>query len=548
MPALVLGPLLRYAGQTDATIWVETDAACEVEVLGHRQRTFCVGGHHYAMVHVRELEPGSQTPYEVTLDGERVWPLAGAEQPPSTINTWTEGNPVRIAFGSCRTAYPQHPPYSLSKDEHEHGREADSLRALAMRMASREPRERPDALLMLGDQIYADEVAPGTREFIRSRRDPEVPPGETVADFEEYTELYREAWSDSWIRWLLSAIPSAMIFDDHDVHDDWNTSRDWIRQMRATGWWDERITGAFMSYWIYQHLGNLEPEALEKDDLYRKVRESDDAEPMLREFAWRADRAVESAQWSFRRDIGPARLVMIDSRAGRVLDPEHRCMVDEREWEFIAESAKAPCRHILLGTSLPWLLAPGMHDLEAWNEAISEGTWGRPGASLGEKLRQGLDLEHWAAFRHSFERFCTLVEDIGAGRHGAAPATVVALSGDVHHAYLMEVGFRRGCGVTSRVYQAVCSPFRNPLDTNERRMIRFATSRWGDAIGRVLRWSAKLPGPPIRWRMAHDDPWFDNMVGTLRLDGDEATLTFERVGASEDPDSLRLEQVYERAL
>ena len=27
--------------------------------------------------------------------------------------------------------------------------------------------------------------------------------------------------------------------------------------MRSKPWWEERIVGAFMSYWIYQHLGNL---------------------------------------------------------------------------------------------------------------------------------------------------------------------------------------------------------------------------------------------------------------------------------------------------
>jgi hypothetical protein len=31
-PNLNLGPLLRYAGVSDATVWVETDASCEVEV------------------------------------------------------------------------------------------------------------------------------------------------------------------------------------------------------------------------------------------------------------------------------------------------------------------------------------------------------------------------------------------------------------------------------------------------------------------------------------------------------------------------------------
>ena len=33
-----------------------------------------------------------------------------------------------------------------------------------------------------------------------------------------------------------------MIFDDHDVHDDWNTSSAWLEEMRAKPWWDERIT------------------------------------------------------------------------------------------------------------------------------------------------------------------------------------------------------------------------------------------------------------------------------------------------------------------
>ena len=45
------------------------------------------------------------------------------------------------------------------------------------------------------------------------------------------------------IRWLLSTVPSAMIFDDHDVHDDWNTSIDWVTEMREKAWWRKRIVG-----------------------------------------------------------------------------------------------------------------------------------------------------------------------------------------------------------------------------------------------------------------------------------------------------------------
>ena len=84
-------------------------------------------------------------------------------------------------------------------------------------------------------------------------------PLDEVADFEEYTHLYRESWSNPDIRWLLSTVPSTMIFDDHEVHDDWNISDSWIEEMRAKPWWRERMTGAFMAYFLYQHLGNLSP-------------------------------------------------------------------------------------------------------------------------------------------------------------------------------------------------------------------------------------------------------------------------------------------------
>ena len=90
-----------------------------------------------------------------------------------------------------------------------------------------------------------------------------------------------------------------------------------------------------------------------------------------------------------------------------------------------------------------------MHYLEAWNEAVCDGAWGRSAAALGEKLRQGLDLEHWAAFGESLERMMGILKAVGTGERGEPPATIVALSGDVHHAYLAEVGFPPGTGMRS---------------------------------------------------------------------------------------------------
>src|SRR5690349_18652267 len=226
-PKLLLGPLLRHVGERTATVWVETDRPCEVGVLGATARTFAVSGHHYALVLVDGLEPGGTHVYEVQLDGDVVWPEPGAELP-STIRTLGGAAPLRITFGSCRVSAPHAEPWSLTKDEHEEGREIDALLALAVRMRASDPSEWPDLLVLLGDQVYADQVSPETMRFIESRAaDRNGAPVSDVADFEEYCHLYWEAWRSPLMRWLLSVLPTTMIFDDHDVHDDWNTSDVW---------------------------------------------------------------------------------------------------------------------------------------------------------------------------------------------------------------------------------------------------------------------------------------------------------------------------------
>ncbi len=548
MAGLVLGPLLRYAGEEEATIWVETDGPCEVGVLGCSEPTFRVEGHHYALVHCTQLERASTTPYEVTLDGERVWPEPDSPYPPSVVRTHGAEAPLRLAWGSCRVCAPHLPPHSLSKDEHPDGREVDALRVLADRMCGEDSAEWPHALVLLGDQVYADEVSPEVREYIRSTRDVEVPPGETVANFEEYTRLYREAWSEPHIRWLLSTVPTAMIFDDHDVHDDWNTSRTWVENIRGTGWWDDRIVGGFATYWLYQHMGNLSPQHLADDELYARLRAADDGGPILREFAFKADRETAGTRWSYCRDFGRSRLLMIDSRAGRVLDPpEDRSMLDPHEWAWLEEHAAGDFDHLLIGTSLPFLLAPGLHYLESWNEAVCNGAWGKLASVAGEKVRQAADLEHWAAFGSSLDRIMELVRTVGTGANGSPPASIVALSGDVHHAYLAEVGFPRGTGVRSAVYQATCSPFRNPLDDRERAMIRFACGRGGTLVGKLLARAAGVGDPPVRWRFTHDEPFFDNQVCFVELEGRRARLWLQKT-VPEENEGYSLETVFEHVL
>ncbi|WP_213934269.1 alkaline phosphatase D family protein [Rhodococcus sp. B50] len=525
MADLVLGPVLRHIGDTDATIWVETSEPCTVEVLGSSERTWTVAGHHYALIVVRGLEARSETPYEVRADGHLVWPPAG-DAAPSIRTSGGDTDNFVLAFGSCRVASESAEPTAVMGK--------DALVAYAQRMHSLPTDEWPDALLLLGDQVYADELSPEMKRRVGERHDLSEPPGAQVRDFEEYTWLYHRSWSEDNVRWLLSNVPTSMIFDDHDVHDDWNTSYSWRREMEASAWWEERIVGALASYWIYQHLGNLSPAELDEEPLYERVRNcAGDAEPILRVFASGADEEADGgpgARWSYRRDFGSVRLLVIDSRCGRVLAPDRRDMVSDPEFDWIEQQTDGDYDHLLVGTSLPWLLPRAMHDLEAWDEKLASGARGDRWARWAEKLRRAADLEHWSAFRDSFERLGRLLRDVAAGRRagtsGRAPATICVLSGDVHHAYAARVRF--GTPTAGAVYQLTCSPLHNHVPAAVRVAFRAAWSRTAEHVVRLLlgRVTA-VPVASFSWsRMS--GPSFGNQIATLRTRGRVAHLTVER--------------------
>jgi len=531
-PVLVLGPLLRYVSETEATVWAETDRPCQVEVLGHTARTFAVAGHHYALVVITGLRPGTEYAYEVLLDGTVRWPEPEPAFGPSVLRTIDPAGTQRLEFGSCRRAElpaaPDHDP--------------DAMAALAHTLAGTPRESWPAAMLLIGDQVYADATGPATRRFIEDRRDPSAPPGYEVADFEEYCALYREAWTAPAVRWLLSVLPTIMIFDDHDVHDDWNISAAWRRQVRAAPWWQSRITGAYMSYWIYQHLGNLSPAELGSDTLWRHVQELDDGAPPLRDLAQRADEHPYGIRWSVRRNFGRVRVVVIDSRGHRVVDDDgHRLMVDEAEWEWVTTSSEGDADHLVLVTSLPLLLPHGIHDLEAWNEKVCAGAWGNHFRARAERLRQEMDLEHWPAFPASFAAFEQLLRNLTSHPAATALASVTIVSGDIHHSYLAPVDLPGAAPSGTAVYQAVCSPIHNVLPRSMRLSLELVTSRLGGAMTAAAARLAGVRAPGLRWRIT-DGPWFTNMLAELSYDGPRARIRFDRP-AGDPAGTLHLEPV-----
>jgi len=519
--SLILGPVLRHVGETTASVWVQTDTAATVRVLDTETRTFEVDGYHYALVLLTGLERGSRIPYQVHIDGQRVWPPATSPFPESSIRTRGPATDARnrIIFGSCR-----YPKVADPKLAAELG--IDALDAYAARMSRRPVDDWPDALLLLGDQVYADELTPQNRRRIAGRRDRHPGwPDDEIVGYDEYVGLYHDSWSDPEVRWLLSCVPTGMIFDDHDVRDDWNTSAEWREQMRHKPWWRDRIRSAIVSYWVYQHLGNLAPDELAADPDYNKIVEhGGDVWPLLVELADRADAEADGGKgvrFSFCWDLGHSRFLMIDSRNGRLLENGLHLMLGDSEFDWIEEQVAAPGRvdHLVIGTSVPWLLPHAIGDLETVNEIAA----GRPGwrGRLGEKIRQGADLEHWSAFRSSFDRLTAMIERAAAG----GPITVSVLSGDVHHSYAARAELPSR--PAARVHQLTCSPVHNKMEWYIRPGFRLSWSRAMRAFGAAWAAQAGAPPKPLSWERI-SGPYFGNTIATLDIDGARAEVVFEQ--------------------
>lgn len=503
MPDLVLGPVLRYADGGSATVWVQTSAPCRVEVLGVAERTFCVGGRHYALVPLEGLGRGA-TAYGVSIDGVPAWPRTGFGRRPSAVRAAPEGARARIAVGSCRVAASHAPPRTASAAAPPRGHGADALAALAHRLAGEGRRRWPDLLLLIGDQVYVDH--------------PSLPP---PRDFAGHAEVYRRAWVEPAVRWLLSTVPSLMMLDDHDVRDGWNATRATSARGREDAGERDRTLAALAAYWVHQHLGNLSPAELGADPLLTAVRAECDGLPVLLAAAERWARG--EPEFGVARRIGPARLVAMDARGRRVLGPGARSVLDEGGWSWLDRRVRGDAEHLLLATSVPAYMTGGLHDLEAWATALADGAWGPAGRWLGRRLRRRLALEHWPAYPGSRTRLDGMLGEVSRGARGAAPASIVVLAGEVHHGSVARVGLPRAG--SPPVWHVASSPLRNPLGRPHRLLLRLAATgpfRW------VMRVTARLAGvrrPAATTRLVAPLVFANHLV-ELDLEGRSARATF----------------------
>jgi hypothetical protein len=371
---------------------------------------------------------------------------------------------------------------------------------------------RPSSLLLTGDQIYGDDVAPGLTGYLsragsyltgRQEQIPGVPPpgtltgggrqrwirdqacftsphaGNHLMTFGEYAALYLMAFSDTpWpagmaelskgsgladgsagqrgradelvraravlpaVRRVLANVPTYMIFDDHDVTDDWNLTARWRDRVHASPAGRRIVANALAAYWAFQGWGNDPGQfGQEFTDTIRGhlVGGGEGAAARFDDVLWGFDR------WSFAAPTTPV-TVFLDTRTQRAYDsPEGGARLIgpagfDRIADLIEDSGHDRTQPLLLVSATP---VCGLELAERRQKFL-----------LGKVGPYRIDFESWHANLRG------LVDLMGFLTRKLRLTTAVVLSGDVHYGMTVDVRFTVG-DTTIHLAQLVSSGIKH---------------------------------------------------------------------------------------
>ncbi|MGH9900248.1 MAG: alkaline phosphatase D family protein, partial [Pyrinomonadaceae bacterium] len=625
-----VGPLVRYTRHDAAVVWVELETPGLVRVkVGekepqekiHHGATVRVGGRHFAAVPVYGLVP--DTAYQYTLE---LVPLPAVGNIPVEGEFTDEVFPYKLhpkiladfkrqlrpcafpgsewlRFRTLRKAYGDRLRFAYGSCRKSGGSGIDAMKHLWSAMhRTTDTGDWPSFLLLIGDQIYADDIETNQAKAIQSQRvawrkpgpaggdalspgawagrfasrftpfsesyqgkaseyatnplyglsknwlfnipvnknDQRVAAGDGyagihAADFAEYAFLYETAWGtetveQEFIRRVLANVPSFMIFDDHEVTDDWNFDQEWsdmAHKGKDFSEWPATIGDGLAAYWMYQGWGNQDPSQWKQDErtkvLLEARRQGTDALADLRGCLRKEVRPPQETtetgrlKWYYKLPVSPSFLVL-DGRTQRVLKAKARdsVVMTDDQFDWLRTELKQADRSGQAGAFvvaadpvvLPAALALGM-SAHRRDEPGLQDEIARLVLNRGE-LR-GRDIEHWMADA-SWGKIKEVFKSLGQNRK--ALKTVVFLSGDVHFSFNMVATLAGDGPAFPELLQLVCSPIQKRLGEGTQGKARKIIEPNRDAID-DLRTGAKMAF--FRWLatpMSFDSE-FDGMKMSL---------------------------------
>ncbi len=650
LPLLLAGPILRKTTATEVVLWLATSSPLTgraelyvnetdlVGEIGHsnveqdqpfytssleEHDSIQIGTHAWVTLIRLQGEFPTNTPleYDIHTESGSLKELAphlvynGKSRVEFKISTSAD----YILHGSCRN--PHHP----SKD---------SLVAADNKIADQSIVERPDMLMMSGDQIYADHVAGPTLDAIQQviqrlglvgeslptdsqikqinssdalynseyhlyQRHQYLPHHSTsesmlnkffpnrgvpifsstdcenhLVTLSEFIAMYLLVWSPTlwqcvnrerliennftqggrqltpteqqqWrdesviiddfiaglpqVQRLFAHIPTYMIFDDHDVTDDWNLTVGWEHAVDQNQFASQVIGNGLAAYWMCQGWGN-KPESFNEAFIEQakqlfavQVRaitethnEACDAatthsisriEPNKHQaFIEMLNRFEE---WHYTIDTSP-KVIVLDTRTRRWRSESRMNKPSGlMDWEALIEF-----QHQLLHQDKVVIVSAAPMFGVKFIETLQ-----KMATTIGKPLV--IDAENWMAHPGSANTLISIFT------HTKTPTNFVVLSGDVHYsfAYDIKLRYRRN---SPNIYQITCSGIKNQFPAP---LLKFCDV-WDRLLyspRSVLNYFTKRKRLKIEKRSPDNQTFYRlsnrSAIGELRLDSDGKPLS-----------------------
>ncbi|GGX87546.1 hypothetical protein GCM10007160_13810 [Litchfieldella qijiaojingensis] len=304
---------------------------------------------------------------------------------------------------------------------------------------------------------------------------------------------------------VMANLPTLMIFDDHDVTDDWNLTAAWEQTAYGHPFSRRIIGNALLAYALCQGWGN-DPDRLAEPiealaGLLAKAEGNRCLPPAEQDALIR--RLLRFEGWEFVIPSSP-RLVVLDTRTRRWRSERRRHRPSGlMDWEALSDLQQA-----LLGEPSVVIVSPapmfGVKLIEGIQKLFT---------LAGKPLL--VDAENWMAHRGAASVMLNIF------RHSRTPGNYVILSGDVHYSFVYDIHIRhRREG--PRLWQITSSGLKNSfpdtlLDWFDR------LNRWLYAPRSPLNWFTKRRAMHIRPRIpdcakAGERLWNGSGIGLVRLD------------------------------
>ncbi|WOT05550.1 alkaline phosphatase D family protein [Shewanella youngdeokensis] len=241
------------------------------------------------------------------------------------------------------------------------------------------------------------------------------------------------------VRRLFAHIPTYMIFDDHDVTDDWNLTAKWEQGAYGHPFSKRIIGNALIAYTLFQGLGNA-PKIFDAE-----IKPQLDAlfnPPMQITHDALIDTLLKFEHWHYSLDTQP-KLMVLDTRTRRwrsesSLGKPSGLMDWEALMEFQTQLVDQP--NVIIVSPAPMY---GVKLIEIIQKMAT---------FLGASLL--VDAENWMAHRGTANTLLSIFQ------HRKTPDQFVILSGDVHYSFSYDISIRfRNAGPA--IYQITCSGIKN---------------------------------------------------------------------------------------